>query len=123
MIFLLSIAKQEGMFAAIGPKGPNRPQHNNNPGDLEFHGWESIYGGVKGSDPRFAQFKTVEDGYLALRHLFTFPIYFNKKLSVVFNTYAPPGENATNVYLANVCHDTGCTPDTILTMDLLTLPQ
>ena len=117
LLFLECIARMEGLHVT-----GSRPQINNNPGDLEYHGWEAIYGGSLGSDLRFAKFPSVDQGYQALRHLFTFPLYFGKTLAVAFNTYAPSGENQTNVYLKNVCEWGGFTADTIITIDLLTLP-
>lgn len=117
LLFLEAIAREEGFGIPN-----NRPTRNNNPGDLEFHGWEAIYGGTKGTDPRFTHFATVEGGYKALQHLFTFPLYFGKTLEVAFSHYAPPVENHTNLYLKNVCSWTGLQKDTIITLDLLSLP-
>lgn len=117
MIFLAAVAREEGFY-----KPGSRPNRNNNPGDLEFRGWEILYGGKKGNDPRFAVFSSTADGFHALQHLFTFNDYFGKTLEEVFNVYAPPSENETNLYFANVCLWTGLKPSTILTMDLLTLP-
>lgn len=118
MLFLEAIAREEG-FGIPG----NRPTRNNNPGDLEFRGWEVIYGGAKGTDPRFTHFATILGGYKALQHLFTFPLYFGKSLEQAFSHYAPPAENATNLYLSNVCKWTGLTKDSIVTIDLLKIPD
>lgn len=118
MKFLEACAKQEGFY-----KPGTRPNRLNNPGDLEFHGWETRFGGKAGDDPRFCHFDTVLDGFKAMQHLFTFTLYYGKKLQDVFAIYAPAVENNTNIYLKNVCEDTGLTPDTVLTMDILTLPE
>lgn len=118
MLFLEACAKQEGFY-----KTGTRPNRLNNPGDLEYRGWEVLYGGTNFVDKRFSHFPTAHDGFKAMQHLFTFSIYFGKKLSEVFSIYAPQVENNTNIYLENVCRDTGFTPDTILTMELLTLPE
>lgn len=117
MLLLEAVAHQEGFYT----KG-TRPNRLNNPGDLEFHGWETLYNGTKAGDPRFSHFDTVLDGFKALQHLFTFPLYFGKTLEVAFNEYAPPGENNTNQYLLDVIKWTGFTKETVITLDLLKLP-
>ena len=118
MLLLEAIAKQEGFYDTL----PNRPKRNNNPGDLEWRPWQAAFHGSHSIDPRFTKFDTVVDGFRALQHLLTFPAYFGMTLKQVFNTYAPPVENQTNVYLSNVCKWTSLTPETILTHDLLLLP-
>lgn len=118
MLFLEAIARQEGFYEA-----GSRSQRNNNPGDLEYHGWEELYNGTKGSDPRFTVFASSLDGFRALRHLFTFPMYFGKTLEDAFNIYAPPNENQTNMYLTHVCMWTGLSRSSIITLDLLKLPE
>ncbi len=118
LLFLEAIAREEG-FGVAG----SRPQRNNNPGDLEWHGWQQLYGGTQANDSRFTYFDTVAHGFEALRHLFTFSLYFGKTLQEAFTIYAPPAENQTNVYLANVCQWTGLSPNTKITMEILTLPK
>jgi seryl-tRNA synthetase len=71
--FLEAIAREEGFYAA----GVNRPKRNNNPGDLEWHQWMTVYGSTQG-DPRYAIFPTPDMGFAALRHLFGFPLYKGK---------------------------------------------
>jgi hypothetical protein len=118
MLFLEAIARQEGFYVP-----DSRPNRNNNPGDLEFHGWETVYGGSSSPhDTRFTYFDSVAHGFEALRHLFTFSLYFGKTFQEAFEIYAPVTENHTSVYLANVCTWTNKPPSTIITLDLLTLP-
>lgn len=117
MLLLEAIAREEGFYVE-----GSRPQRNNNPGDLEYRGWEGLYNGKKGSDPRFSIFASSLDGFKALRHLFTFPMYFGKTLEVAFNEYAPPTENQTNQYLTHICMWTGLSRSAIITLDLLQLP-
>jgi hypothetical protein len=117
---LEAVATMEGFY-----KQGTRPRRLNNPGDLEYRGWEGAFNGsiIYDKDKRFAFFSTPKDGFLALAHLFTFPEYMGKTLREVFNTYAPPIENNTNNYLNSVCEMTGLFPSTILTVELLVIPS
>ncbi|MGH7955119.1 MAG: hypothetical protein ACREOZ_04080 [Gloeomargaritales cyanobacterium] len=115
MTFLEAIAKEEG-FGIAG----NRPTRNNNPGDLEYHPWMKVFGATVEPRGRFAVFPTVKDGFAALSRLLTFPLYRGKTVLETLNIYAPPVENQTNKYIANVCLWTGLTPHSILTNDDLT---
>jgi hypothetical protein len=117
---LEAIAREEG-FYRIG----TRPQRNNNPGDLEFTAFARSHGATHG-DPRFAVFPSALAGIAAMRALLNVPAIFDKTgklidgylgatVSQALNRWAPPVENATNSYIANVCLWTGLTPTTVLT--------
>lgn len=111
MTFIEAIATQEGFYA----RGliPNRPQRNNNPGDLEWHPWMKACGSNVG-DPRFAVFDTPAEGFTALRTLLEKPLYKGKTISQVINIFAPGNENDTKVYILNVCSWCERTPDTVI---------
>lgn len=114
----LTLIKAVAAFEGFNVPG-SRPNRNNNPGDLEYHPWLSLFGGVKGSEPRFAIFPSRDKGFAALQHLFTFPLYFGKSLEVAFNIYAPPVENNTNAYLEFVCLHTGYKPTDVIDSKML----
>ena len=114
MTFCEAIAREEG-FGVAG----SRPTRNNNPGDLEYHAWMEPFGGkletpLPGKTARFACFPSANQGFAAMRHLFGFPLYKGKTVAEALNMWAPPVENATNSYIANVCAWTGLTPDTVI---------
>jgi hypothetical protein len=114
MTLIHAVARMEGYYVP-----GSRPNRNNNPGDLEYHSWMSSLGGKLEPDTatqkgRFAIFPSEDQGFTALKMLFSFPLYKGKTLTEVFNTYAPQGENLTNEYLENVCEWTGASPDTII---------
>jgi hypothetical protein len=122
MLFLDAIAHMEGFYHQ-----GTRPQRNNNPGDLEFRPWQEAFGATwektpAGVTPRFAAFPSPKQGFQAMAHLFTFPIYAGKTVAQALNTWAPPVENNTSAYQAYVCAATGLTPDTVLTPELLAIP-
>ena len=106
-----AIARMEGFYAA--GQVPNRPQRNNNPGDIEFGTFAQRFGAVSG-DPRFAVFPSVEAGFAALNALLREPSYHGLTLEQCINRYAPPVENNTNLYVAAVCHWTGRQPGDVL---------
>ena len=116
MTILEAIAHMEGFYVP-----GSRAARNLNPGNLNFAPWlAKKYGAVletcpAGEHPRFARFKTVEDGKDAIRTLLTNPPYEGKSLSGIFNIYAPPSENQTNTYTAFVAHETGLSPDAVPT--------
>lgn len=118
-----AMGRQEGMYVPLQPgKRPSRPQRNNNPGDLEYHAWQTQFGGVLADDPRFAKFPTVRDGYNAMIHLLGFPIYLGKTLRDVINVWAPAGENQPSLYLDNVLTWSGLSAATLVTAELLATP-
>lgn len=111
MTFTQAVAREEG-FGVPGA----RPTRNFNPGDLEYHDWMKPFGAVleTGAHPRFAVFPDAEQGFAAMKHLFGFPLYKGKTVAQALNEWAPPVENQTNAYIANVCKWTGCKPTDII---------
>lgn len=112
MTFIEAIAREEG-FAAAG----SRPNRNNNPGDIEWGKFARSHGATHG-DPRFAVFPDAAAGMGAMRALLT-SAYLGLTVDAALNKWAPPVENATNSYIANVCKWTGLTPETVLTAELI----
>ena len=103
------IALVEGWYAhgAIA----NRPQRNNNPGDLEYHAWMAEkYGAVletvKIGTPRFACFPTPDNGWAALDALLASK-YAGMTIEATVNEFAPPVENNDTAYVDAVCNWTG----------------
>lgn len=108
MNFLQAVAREEG-FYAMG----SRPQRNLNPGDIEY-GKFALAHGATGTDGRFAIFPTADAGFAAMKALFQAPLYAGKTVTAALNTWAPPVENQTNAYIANVCEWVGCKPIDII---------
>lgn len=127
MLLLEAIAHEEGFF-----KLNSRPARNNNPGDL-MYGNEAIRFGATHSDGRFAVFPDVLTGYNALRRWLSIPAVFkNGKLEggylgatieQVIYRFAPPFENRSDLYLSYVLHVTGLEAHTILTSEMLVVPN
>ncbi len=123
---LEAIAIEEG-FAA-GHK--SRPFRNNNPGDLRWC-YESKHFGAIHGDPSFAVFPDIETGWHALIGWLSVPAkfdggklvdgYLGATIAQALFRFAPPNENDSNRYLANVLEMTGLSSSTILTVELLTL--
>lgn len=110
-----AIARMEGWYS----KGdvPNRPQRNNNPGDIEFSRLATEFGAKleEGTPhPRFACFPSPEQGWKCLDALLKEPEYARLTLEQVINRYAPPVENATSEYVALVSAWTGKAPNSFL---------
>lgn len=108
MTFLCSVAREEGFFD-VG----TRPQRNNNPGDIEWGKFTQAHGATHG-DPRFAVFPDAATGFAAMRALFQSPGYRGLTIEQALNKWAPPVENKTNVYIANVCKWSEKTPETVI---------
>jgi len=110
MKFVEAIAHIEGFYAETGDK-PNRPQRNNNPGDLEFHSsMREKYNAVLETGtphPRFAHFPDVETGFGALNDIL-WSYYAELSVYAAINKYAPPSENDTNDYVTQTCERVGC---------------
>jgi hypothetical protein len=123
MTFLQAIAREEG-FEVEG----SRPQRNNNPGDLVFCAESERFGATHG-DPRFAVFPDAETGWEALRHWLSLPAefedgklvagYLGATVEQIVNRFAPPVENNSSAYVANVCGWANVTPATIITSENL----
>lgn len=112
MTLIEAIAQVEGFYAK-GDK-PNRPQRNANPGNINFAPWlAQKYGAVLETgtpEPRFAHFKTPEDGFAALHDLLSGHAYAGLTIEEAINRYAPSAENNTVGYVAFVCSKVGCKP-------------
>jgi hypothetical protein len=102
-----AIARVEGFYAQ--GTAPNRPQRNNNPGDIEYGDFTRKLGAVA-SDGRFAIFPTEAAGFAALEALLKGQHYSGLTVTQAINRYAPPNENNTAGYVARVCAWTGCAP-------------
>ncbi len=124
MTVIQAMAKMEG----YGVPG-SRPNRNNNPLDLEYCS-ESVRFGAVLSDGRFAKFETPGEGWDAGRKWLSVPAKFDKEgkhvggymgatLRQVINRFAPPNENDSGEYLANVSSWSGVEPDTVLTPEIL----
>ena len=110
-----AIARMEGW----NQTPPARCRRNNNPGNLNFSGWETVFGGKlettpEGEKARFAVFPTAQSGFAALVHLCGFPKYRGKSLENLISAWAPPSENDTSQYLHLVCKWTELSPETII---------
>ena len=112
---LEAMARMEGFYVQ-----GSRANRNNNPGNIEFGRFAAAHGGIleRGVNPRFAEFTTADAGFSAMRALL-FSAYLGLSMAAALNKWAPPVENQTNVYIENVCHWTGLSPDDIVTALLL----
>lgn len=109
---LEAIAREEG-FYKYSPV-LNRPQRNNNPGDLEYHSWQSEFGARRSVDQRFAYFPDVNSGWQCLARLLSFPAYRGKTIEEMVNEFAPGNENDSKQYALNIASWTELTLDTII---------
>jgi hypothetical protein len=104
-----SIARVEGWY--IQGTTPNRPQRNNNPGDLEYHAWMAEkYGATLETGHaanRFAVFPTADAGWAALGDLLKGPSYCKLTIAMAIDRFAPPCENNTANYKQLVSKWTG----------------
>lgn len=114
MTLLEAMARQEGFYV----KG-TRPNKNNNPGDIEFGPFAKQHGAT-GSDGRFAIFPSAAAGFAAMGALLR-KHYAGLTIKAALNKYAPPVENATDIYLAHVCEWSGVHPDDLIDAHLTEL--
>jgi hypothetical protein len=123
MKLIEAIAHIEGFYAPLGADGePNRPQRNNNPGNLDFESWMVEKYRAKLEEctphPRFAHFPSISIGFQALHDLLAGPHYSNLTVEQAINRYAPPSENNTTNYIEFVCHNVGCQPTDLVSQVL-----
>lgn len=113
LTIIQAIAREEGWGIA-----GDIPTRDNNPGDIEAGNFASREGaiGVDARNSRFATFATPEAGFKALRDLLS-DAYLGMTIHNALNKYAPPVENDTSSYEANVCLWTGFTPETLITVE------
>ena len=140
MTLLEAMAEREGFYAP-----GSRPQRNNNPLDLRWGSEAKALGSIHG-DTRdwsgfggyggFAVFSNVATGWKAGQLWLSVPAkfaymsgdlvagYLGATLRQVIFRFAPPEDgNDSQAYLDFVCEKTGYTPDTILTAEMLALPE
>ena len=94
---------------------PTRGERNNNPGDIERSNivWLGQLPDSQATDPRFCQFDTPLHGIRALcRVLLNYQRLDGvKTLEQMVERFAPPNENDTAAYLADVAGYLGIAPD------------
>jgi hypothetical protein len=109
--FVQAIARQEG-FGVAG----DIPTRDNNPGDIIWGKFAQSQGATR--DGRFARWTSAVDGFNAERELLV-DDYVGLTVHDALNKWAPPIENDTSAYEANVCEWTGLTPETVLTVEMI----
>ena len=92
----------------------SRGIRNNNP--LNIRRSKDQWQGLRAvqTDPSFCQFETLEYGWRAAFKLLTRTYYHTYRLftiRAIINKWAPPNENKTSAYIANVSRLTGIAPD------------
>lgn len=89
---------------------PNIPTSTNNPGDLRFAGQS----GAQPSSTGFAQFSSPQQGYAALLNQIQTDInnHPDWTLEDFATNYAPPSQNNTGQYTANLANKIGVAPNT-----------
>ena len=93
---------------------------NNNPGNLRFVGQQGATKGENG----FAKFSSPEAGVKALENQIKLDVSRGLTLQQFINKYAPPTENNTNQYLAQMTQMLGVPPTTkISNVDIKRLTQ
>lgn len=108
-----AIAKVEG----FGASSTNRPTRNNNPGDIEWGLFAEQHGATRVETPRphqaarFAYFPDAQTGFSAMRALLM-QHYAGMTIADAITKYAPPIENDTAAYIAEVVKLTGLPADT-----------
>lgn len=88
---------------------------NNNPGNLVYAGQPGAVAGTGG----FARFDTYQDGYAALQNQITLDVTRGTDVNgnptttvaQLMTSWAPPSENDTAAYIANVSASTGFDPN------------
>ena len=131
LILLQAMAHEEGYFA----RGltADRPQRNNNPGDLLWCPETRAFGATEG-DPTFAVFPNVQLGWKALQRWLSVRARFDQNGSLVGGylgatlrqlvfRFAPPNQNNSAAYLAFICAQTGLQESSIITQQLLATPE
>lgn len=104
-----AIAREEGVN--VPGSIPNRL---NNPGDIEDGKFAQAHGALPNQGQRFAHFPDLNTGYACMRALLQCPGYKGLTIHQALNKWAPPVENNTSSYEANVCAWTGLTPETVI---------
>jgi hypothetical protein len=86
----------------------NRPQRNNNPGNIEYGPFARSQGAT-GKEPegRFAVFASPQEGFRALVNLLQTDSYQSRTLGAAIHRFAPPSENNTAAYIRYMENKTG----------------
>jgi len=113
--FCEAIAREEGWLVLT-----SRARRNHNPGNMEYGEFARTHGAIA-SDGRFAIFPDDKAGFAAMSALLT-KHYLGGTLEACVAKWAPPTENDTEKYIANVLAWTGHDPKTIMTAELLAPP-
>ncbi len=103
---------------------PSRGLRNNNPGNIRHGGSAWVGASVAQTDPDFLQFSSPGWGLRAIAR--TLLTYGRKRraadgspidtLGEIITRWAPPGENDTAAYIADVAKRTGLDPDRVLNL-------
>lgn len=111
-----AIARMEGWY--IRGEVPNRPQRNNNPGDINYGlfaaKFDAVLETVQSGTARFAKFPTPQQGWAALEALLRTASYSTSTIRAAVNKYAPPVENNTDLYVNLVCQWVQCNADQLV---------
>lgn len=95
-------------------KGGTISWRNNNPGNIRPSAFATKYGAI-GQSGGFAVFPTLDAGEKARKDLlFQTTSYKYLTITQAISKYAPPNENPTASYIANVSRSVGVSPDTKL---------
>jgi hypothetical protein len=95
-------------------KGGTISWRNNNPGNIRPSAFATKHGAI-GQSGGFAVFPTLEAGEKARKDLlFQTTSYKYLTITQAISKYAPPNENPTASYIANVSRSVGVSPDTKL---------
>lgn len=99
---------------SVVKKTGNRNWRNNNPGNIEYGDFTRSHGAI-GTDGRFAIFPDLATGRAAKEALFfEGKNYKDKTVAEAVNRWAPPSENNTGSYIANLAGAAGVDPNTPL---------
>lgn len=95
-----------------------RGLNNNNPGNIRIGGAKFIGEKDKSTDKSFRQFISMPFGYRAMFVLLRNYIKNgNNTIFKMINTWAPPSENATSVYVTTVEKNSGIDKHKIITVN------
>ena len=112
--FPQAIARQEGWL------NPNsRCRRNHNPGNIEFGAFARAHGATA-NDGVYAVFPDDATGW-ACMHTLLMLGYLTLTIAQAITKWAPPEQNDTAAYIANVCEWTGLSPDTVLTLPIIAI--
>lgn len=105
-----TIPAKSNIFEGLNPK--SRAVVNNNPGNIIDSSFAKSQPGYLGSDGRFAKFESPEHGETAMHNLLS--NYQKRGLNTpasIIGRWAPPSENDTSSYVAQVAKKLGVGPN------------